>query len=141
MFSYCKRAGLDNTKAYDYYMSNSPSKNSSPMLCSSLNPSFVQNRGIPIDLISVDSKLRGQDSSEQPFCSNYDEAEGLQFTTFRDQYLTQRAPIPTAPCASIEPKNFSNDSGNNMSELWYCNNVAKPMAGQLRITPPGGCKF
>ncbi len=169
MFSYCKRGTKRDDKyteeMFNYYVN--PLKTiagfgKNEILCNNIQMPFVYNRGLPRNLLDLEAKLKGQDSSVQPFCSNADNEDVLQFSTLgwiQDQPIP-KGPIPCAPVPMVQVKAFSSfcqDTGltKPCGERCDCgrncqcgspaemnrNRTTKPELGLLPMTVVPACKF
>ncbi len=168
MFSYCKRTTSNpyTHVPYQYHMSplqTADGFGKTPMYCQNINVPFVHNRGVPRNLLDLESKLKGQDKSVQPFCANPCNEKDLQFSTFK--WLTEQprpvGPIPCAPVPMIEVKSYGGSACNHVGgqtpcgnacgcsprcqckEVWRERNLTRPYVGQIgmTITPAEKFKF
>jgi hypothetical protein len=76
-----------------------------PMLCNNIYQSQMYNRGVPGNLIDINSNIRGQ-NSKLNHCTE-DSETPLQFSTFRP---TPMIPKGSPPCTNVNV--FKNDSQN-----------------------------
>ncbi len=166
MFSYCKR-GLNEDAhfTYDYHVNSlqtSKGFGKNPTLCNNVQMPFVHNRGLPRNLLDAEAKLKGQDSSVQPYCFNPVKEDALQFSTFgwlQGQPIP-KGPIPCGPVPMIEVKTYANEQCANPGGVKPCgencgcskscqcnagmfhrNMSSKPALGMLPMSSVAGCKF
>lgn len=166
MFSYCKKNNInkDSQFLYDYYVNplqTAKGFGRDPSLCNNIQMPFVQHRGLPRNLLDAEAKLKGQDPSVQPYCSNQKLEGSLQFSTFgwlQDQPIP-KGPIPSGPVPMIEVKSYGSPQcqhpggfkpcGGNCGcshncqckDMFHRNMTSKPALGMLPMTQVPGCKF
>jgi hypothetical protein len=122
MFSYCKRSNYDRNfthMPFEYHTSPMLTTKGfgEPRVCANINVPFVHNRGIPGNLIDLETRMRGQDRGVQPYCNSYlgKEAEDIQFSTFRDIDLPRpKGPIPCAPVPIVQMKAYDTNMCNHV---------------------------
>lgn len=108
MFSYCKRATFIDPKTMEYNTSvENTTAGKRNMLCQGINMGTHLNRGLPRDLIDLETAMRGQNRSLQPYCAN--EVEDIQFSVF-DRAMPRAAfgPLPQAPISVIQTRDVTN---------------------------------
>lgn len=165
MFSYCKKGKTITTKQssapFEYRtsqlntLSNCGGFSRDPSLCQNLYQPYVQNRGIPRDLIFLETTLQGRDKSVQPFCGNAESTDNeIQFSTFREMPIIPRGAPPQIN-VNVYGGNGCNHVGRQQlcgyncncpercscKEQWKGSNVSRPMAGQLGVTPLNDCVY
>jgi len=88
MFSYCNRnnRSSSNKNIYDYNVEKYKIERQPSFLCNGIYQQHVVNRGVPDNLIDINSQLRGQGSSYQ-HCMN--DSREIQFESIR--------PMPAIP--------------------------------------------
>ncbi len=132
MFTYCKRPKSAATEEkssrlpFAYHTSGLKTvKQFGPaQLCSSLNQPWVQNRGIPRDLMALEDAIKGRDRTHQPLCQT--EPEELQFSTFRPPPILPRGIPPSAPVPIIEVKGYGGSGGcNHAGRGPFCGNECR----------------
>lgn len=132
MFSYCKRCTVNNEAAYDYQMTmNKPPKKATP--CHNLGVPYVQYRGIPVDLVDLNSQIKGQDSRFQTFCKN-EETEcdnNIDLSEFRK--FPHIPKLGACPITTVEMNALFNDDNNNSFSSFSGLNAVKPSGYSLGV--------
>ena len=126
MFTYCKRVKHNdrdkrNKDPYNYHMSDLQTMRGfsrGPSICPSLNPPWVNNRGIPRGLLEMEDALKGR--ACQPFCVN--EPHEPRFSTFRPPLVLPKGIPPCAPVPVIELRGYggAGDCGHASGRAGFC---------------------
>lgn len=120
MFTYCKRTKSVPVQErscaapYAYHTSDLNTMagfGKKAPLCASLNQPWVQNRGIPRNLMLIEDAIKGRDRCYQPYCQTDQEDDELQFTTFRPPPVLPRGIPPSAPVPIIEVRGYGGGQG------------------------------
>jgi hypothetical protein len=116
MFTYCKRTKTTNNQAkesqmpYAYHTSKLNTLKGfghQAHMCESLNQPWVQNRGVPRNLLDLEAAIKGRDRSHQPWCqATENDDEDLKFSTFRPPPVLPKGLPATAPVPLIEVRGY-----------------------------------
>lgn len=110
LFSYCKRTSNNEYTNVPYLYHMSPLQTVQgfgkiPAYCKRLNVPYVANRGLPRNLIDMETELKGQGKRYQPYCANTHEKGDIQFSMFdwlKDVPQPNKAPIPCVPSPIVQ---------------------------------------
>ena len=116
----CRKGNRQSDEKTFNYIVNEvvTNNNNNPRLQNNLSSPFIQNRGIPNNLIDINTQLRGQDRNIQPNCNE------PQFSTLDHNLASQF--VPPRSVNITDNKNNSCDE-QEMPEFWRTMNMKKPL--------------
>ena len=132
MFSYCNRnnnKSITNDTIYNYSTFSNPRDR---FLCDGSYQQQMVNRGVPSDLIDINTNLRGQNSKSQNYCMNENDSS-LNFSTFRPMMFP---PQSQGPCMAVVSYKGSS-SCSQVNNL----NQSRPIYGYPNIQSFNGERF